>query len=224
MALITLSRQLGAGGSAIGRELAQRLGAEYLDRELVARVAARSGILEAEAAGYDEQLPGPWQRLAAALAASSPEETLPSVMPQPAGGPEMSRRLFAITRTIVEEAAASGNAVLVGRGAGFILEGRPALLRVHLHASLDARVAYLAAHLEELPPNARPDDASLRQFCASFDRARASYLRRHFGVDWNDARHYDLALDTGRLGLTRCVELIELAAREQAAWAGSPTR
>src|SRR5215218_6884521 len=58
MPVITISRQFAAAGQAVGRRLAERFGAELLDREIVATVAERAGIPEAEAEGYDERLPG----------------------------------------------------------------------------------------------------------------------------------------------------------------------
>jgi cytidylate kinase len=220
MPVITLSRQFGAGGAAIGRALADRFGAAYLDREILAIVAERSGIPEAEAEGYDERLPGLWQRLASALATSAPEVAVPSVPLEGLPTAAMGDRLAALTRVVIEEAAADGNAVILGRGGGFILAGRPGVLRVQLHASFEARLRYIASRVEELPPDTRPDEASLRDVCRSIDEARARYLKRHFDVDWMDARHYDLALDTGRLGLSRSVELIEAAARHLAGTSG----
>lgn len=218
MAVITLSRQYGSGGGAVGRALAQRLGAAYLDRELVAQVAARSGIPEAEAAGYDERLPSLWRRLAAALTSATPEEVTVALPAEVTGEAAIGERLFRLTRAVIEEAAATGNAVIAGRGAGFILAGRPGVLRVQLHASIAARVRYLRARVEELPPDVRPDadEAALKALCASVDRARAGYLRSHFGVDWMDLRNYDLSLDAGSLGLARCTDLIALAARDLA--------
>jgi len=211
--VITLSRQFGAGGAHIGRALAERFGAQYLDREIVARAAARVGIPEAEAEGYDERIPGLWQRIATALASSAPEVAVPAVPLEGLVVTAIGERLTAITRAIIEDEAAGGNVVIVGRGAGFILAGRAGVLNVQLHAALDIRLGYLRARVEELPADARPDDASLRALCRSLDDARAAYVKRNFDADWMDARHYDMALDTGRLGLARCVELIEVAAR-----------
>ncbi|MBA2254553.1 MAG: cytidylate kinase-like family protein [Chloroflexi bacterium] len=213
MPVITLSRQFGAAGAPIGRKLADRFGAEYLDREVVAMVAERSGIPEEEAEGYDERLPGLWQRIAAALATSAPEVAMP---PLPSGSlpdTEIGERLAALTRAVVEEAAARGNAVILGRGAAFILGRRPDALHVQLHASSEARLRYLLMRAEDIPSETRPDEKSLRELCRSFDRARGNYLKRRFDVDWMDARNYDLALDTGRLGIDTSVELIEAAAR-----------
>jgi cytidylate kinase len=120
-------------------------------------------------------------------------------------------KLVAITRGVIEEAAERGNAVIVGRGAAFILGRRPGTLHVQLHASLDARVRWLLARVEEIPDEARPEEKSLRELCQSIDSERAEYVRRLFGKEWLDARHYDLAIDSGRIGVARTVDVIERA-------------
>ena len=221
MPVITLSRQFGAGGAAVGRALAERFGAEYLDREVVALVAERMGIPEEEAEGYDERMPTLWQRVMAALAASAPEQAVPPVPQDAANSPHIHERMARLTRAVVEEAADRGNAVILGRGAAFILRDRPDVLRVHLHASLEDRLGYVRTQVEELPGDAGTDDDSVRALCRSVDAARARYLRDHFGVDVNDLRAYDLSIDTGRLGVARAVEIIDIAARQLAAAPGS---
>ncbi|MBA3778009.1 MAG: cytidylate kinase-like family protein [Chloroflexi bacterium] len=213
MPVITLSRQFGAAGGSIGRTVAERFVAEFLDRRIIALLAERSGIPEREAEGYDERLPGLWQRIAAAFASTAGEPVVPPIEVPVLPGPAMQERMARLTRAIIEEAASSGNAVIVGRGGAFILGRREDTLNVQLHASLDDRVGYLVARVEEIPDETRPDDDALRELCRSIDAARERYLRRHFRVDWNDARHYDLSLDTGRLGLSGTVNLIEAAAR-----------
>lgn len=221
MPIITISRQFGALGKPIGLALAERFGAEFVDRGIVAAVAARAGMPESEAEGYDERLPSLWQRIAAALATSAPEVSMPSLPSDVSLGSAIHERLPAITRAVIEEAAQSGNAVILGRGAAFILARRPDVLHVQLHAPLEARVRYLMTRVEEIPLDAKPDEASLRELCESFDRARSNYIRRLFGRDWLDATCYDLALDTGRFGLTGSVDLIEAAVRDPATAASS---
>jgi cytidylate kinase len=214
--VITISRQFGTAGVPIGLMLAERLGAEFLDRGIVAAVAERSGIPEAEAEGYDERLPSVWQRIAAALATSVPEVAMPPLPSEAVPAAAIHERLAALTRAVIEEAAERGNAVIIGRGAAFIIGRRPDALHVSLHASLDARVRYMLTRIEEIPPETRPDEASIRDLCRSFDQARGRYVRRMFDVDWQDARHYDLALDTGRLGVEGSVDIIEHVARRLA--------
>ncbi|MEP7380003.1 MAG: cytidylate kinase family protein, partial [Chloroflexota bacterium] len=116
MPVVTISRQFGAAGAPIGRLLAQRFGSELLDRAIVAQVALRAGIPERELESYDERLPTVWQRVASALAAS-PEPALPGVNLAPALAPmSVHERLVEITRALIEEAADTGNAVILGRG------------------------------------------------------------------------------------------------------------
>lgn len=214
MPVITISRQFGAAGVPVGRALADRLDAEFLDRAIVAQVAFRSGIPEDELETYDERMPSIWQRIASALAASSPEVVMPSVPYDQLPSMSTHDRLITITRAVIEEAAERGNAVIVGRGAAFILGRRPNVLNVQLHASRAARVRYLMTRVEEVPLETRPDERSLEQVCRSIDAARGDYIRRIFGADWLNATHYDLAIDSGRLGVARTVDLIESVARQ----------
>lgn len=213
MPVITVSRQFAAAGGPIGRELASRFDAELLDREIVADVAERAGLSEQEAEGYDEQLPGLWQRIVAALAMGGPDPSLP---PLPVGlvpTAAVQERLAQITRGVVEEAAARGNVVIMGRGGAYIVPRGPDVLHVQLHATLEARIRYLLARVEEIPADTRPDEESLRDLCRTMDARRADYIRRLFDRDWRDPDAYDLSIDTGSMGVTVTVDLIEMAVR-----------
>jgi cytidylate kinase len=213
MPVITISRLFGAAGAPIGKALAERFGAEMLDRAIVAHVALRAGIPERELESYDERLPTVWQRVASALAAS-PEPAMPGVTFSASLAPmSVHEQLVEITRLVIEEAADRGNAVILGRGGAFILANRPDVFHVQLHASLDARVRYLVSRVEQIPPEARPEEKALRELCVSIDSARAQYIQSVFGADWKEVTHYDLALDTGHLGVDKSIDLIESAVR-----------
>lgn len=213
MPVITISRQFGAAGVPVGRQLAERFGAEFLDRGIVGAVAVRMGVPESELESYDERVPSVWQRIVSALAAGSPDVTMPALPPEELGALSINDQLIRITRSVIEEAAARGNAVILGRGGAFVLGRRPDVLHVHLHAALDVRVHYLSTSLDEAPPDVRFDEPSLRRLCAEIDATRADYIRRLYGADWLDATNYDLSIDSGRLGIGATVELIEAAAR-----------
>lgn len=225
MPIVTISRTFGAGGSPIGRILARRMGAEFLDRGIVAEVAQRSGISEAEARGYDEQVRSVWQRMAAALTAGRTETATP-LPPTDTLDPGMGveERLARLTRGIIEEEAARGNAVIVGRGGAFILRDHPDALHVQIQAPIETRVRYLQSQAEELPDGTLPNVASLTQLCASIDARRADYVRRLFGVSWLDPVHYDLIIDTQTFNFESAADLIELGlARRLGPDAGLPT-
>ena len=213
MPVITISRPFGAAGVPVARVLAERFDAEFLDRDIVAQVAIRSGIPENELETYDERLPTFWQRVASALTTSSPEIAMP-VQPYDDRLSHLTThdRLVAITRAVIEEAAERGNAIIVGRGGAFILRGTPNALHVQIHAPIEARLRYLISRVDEVPADVRPDEKSLRAMCHSVDAARAEYIRSIFGADWLDATNYDLSLDSGRLGVERTADLIARAA------------
>lgn len=216
MPVVTVSRQFGAGGNAVGRLLARRFGAEYLDRDVVFEAARRAGIPEAIAYELDERTPGWVTRLGMALVAAYPEAIIPDMSGE-AAVPGDEDRVAGLTRDVIVEAADRGNAVIVGRGGAFVLRDRPTVLHVQLVASLEARVRYCRMRVEELDVPEPPDDASLARLCEGVDAARSDYLRRHFGVDWRDPAHYHLILDTGRLGLETTAALIATAAERVAA-------
>jgi cytidylate kinase len=229
VAVVTISRQFGAAGRPVGIGLAQRLGAEYLDRRLVAAAAERAGLSVEEAEGYDEQVPGLLQRLTAALATDFIDPVMLPTPLEPEVGMTIHDRLSSLTRAAIEEAAERDDAVILGRGGAFILRGRPGVLHVQLHASLDDRVRLLAGRVatipvEEIPPDVRPDEDSLRRLCEEMDARRAAYIRRHYDVDWLDASHYDLSLDSGHLSVDVMVDLIAMAARHVARRSGPVDR
>lgn len=212
MPVITISRQFGAGGSTIGHALADRFGAEYLDREIAMAVARRLGLPEGDVDDQDERAPGLLDRFGWILAAGHADAAAPYAESLVTAPPMDGDRLAALTQQIIREAAARGNAVIVGRGGCFVLRDRPGTLHVQLIASLEARIGFLRDRIEQAPADAQPDDASLRRLCQEIDQARGRYLHHLYGVDWRDSDHYALVIDTGKLGIHTATELIAAAA------------
>ena len=212
MPVITISRQFGAGGSTIGHALADRYSAEYLDREIAAAAAARLGVPERDAAEFDEREPGLLDRVGWVLAAGHADATAPDAESLVAAPPMDADRLAEITQQVIREAAARGNAVIVGRGGAFILRDHPGALHVQLVAPLAARLAYLRDRVEQAPADVRPDEASLERLCHEIDQARGRYLHHLYGVDWRDPAHYALVVDTGKLGIQAATDAIAAAA------------
>ena len=146
---------------------------------------------------------------------SSPDPAIPPLPADMLPATAVHERLARLTRAVIEEAAARGNAVILGRGGAFIIGRRPDAVHVQLHAPLEARLRYLVTRVEEIPLDTRPDEASLRDLCKTMDGRRADYIRRMFGVDWLDAELYDLSIDTGSVGVQATIDIIELAVRRR---------
>ena len=204
--IVTVSRQLGAGGEELAHRVAERLGFRVVDNELVDRVSERAGLPPAEVAAKEERAPGFVERLARALARSAPEQQGQPAekMPEPE---ELS--LVEATERAVAEIAAEGRVVLVGRAASAVLSGAHDALHVKIVAPVPARVERIAARYGV---DAREAERRLKES----DATRARYHRHHYQRDWNDAANYHMVLNTGALGVEGAVD--QVVARAKAMW------
>jgi CMP/dCMP kinase len=201
--LITISRQYGAGGSEVARLVAERLGWSVVDNDIVDRVARRAGLAAEIVARQDERIPGFVERLARALTASSQEYAVPELG---IAVREEEPSLVRLTEMVVQEVAAQGRVVLVGRAAPAVLGTSLDALHIKLVAprSFRIRLAEQAEGLDARAAEARMDEV---------DADRARYHREHYGRDWDDPAHFHMVLNTGLLGLDGATEIIVARAR-----------
>ena len=116
--IITISRELGAGGSDVARQVADALGWRVVDNELVDQIAARTGLSPAEVRDREERAPGFLERLIRLLSKAAPEMLTPAAERVL----ELEEaKLVKITEAVVEEIAQQGRVVLVGRAAPVVL-------------------------------------------------------------------------------------------------------
>jgi cytidylate kinase len=202
--LVTLSRQLGAGGSQVAAAVAEALSFRLVDRTLADSVAARAGVAPEEVARLEERTPGFLERFLHASAAELPDPFVP-----PTGALEdfEEAKLVRATRALVRELAAGGRVVIVGRGAWAILAGDPAALHVRVVAPREQRVARLAERL-------RTDARTAQQVLARSDAERARYFQTYYGLDVDDPTHFDLVVNTARLGIAGAATLIVTCVRQ----------
>jgi cytidylate kinase len=184
----------------VARRVASALGWRVVDNELVEAVAARAGLQPVDVAEREERVSGFVERLARTLAASTPELFPASVT----GGtiPKLQEAdLVRITESVVEEVAAGGRVVLVGRAAPAVL----ARERDSLHVKLVAPKAYrIQTAAERLGMD--PDDAAA--LLEETDAMRARYHRQYYKRDWHDPVNYHMVLNTGVLGLDGAAAVI----------------
>jgi cytidylate kinase len=204
--VITIARLFGAGGDTVGKMLAQRLKADYLGPELIDEVARRLEMPKEEVEAADEQ-PGTFlNRLLIALGAANPEPAISSegtAWIPPYADPHLDprRAILENTQQVIREAARSGNVIIVGRGGAYILSDLPGALHVFLRAAESERI--IAVMERE---NIGPDEA--RKRIKQTDENRRAYIRQVYGHTWDLPGHYDVVLDTGRLGYDATVEAI----------------
>jgi hypothetical protein len=188
--LITLSREHGAGGGSLARALGERLRLTVWDRELMAAVAERTGAEERFLASLDERRRGAIRDMIDGAIL---------------GGPYMKSEYLQALMSVVHTIASHGGAIIVGRGAHYILPAEDCF-RVRLVRPLEERVAQVAT-AQNLPER----DARAR--ITRRDQERVEYLRQHFKRDGTDPADYDLVLNSGVFALPSLVELVKTSYR-----------
>lgn len=186
--VITISREFGSGGRTIGKQVAERLGIPCYDQELIEKIEEKSGLAKEFIAERGEYtLRGGW------LANAFADRSL--------NGLSVQDYLWTIQRKTILELAEEGPCVIVGRCADYILDGKADLLKVFVHASIETRAKRIVEKYGESSeaPEKRLRDKDIR---------RSAYYHFYTDMEWGVAKNYDISLDSGTLGLDRCVEII----------------
>lgn len=181
--VVTVSREYGSGGAAIAAKLAALLGFRLLDRALIDRIASEAHVDPGTAERFDEHVDRWVERLGRAFRLGG----LEAVAEVDREAVLDAERAAALAARVIEEAAAIGGCVIVGRGAQCVLRGRPDVFHVFVYASLPERVRRIRERLGE--------EADVEGVIDTTDRERAAYVRRYFGASWLDPRLYDLMVN-----------------------------
>ncbi len=211
MPVITIGRQFGAGGKTVGEMVARELHVDLLESRIIDEVAHRLQLPREEVEAEDEQRGSLLSRLLVALGSASSEPLIPpevTAWSPPNADPAFDTRkaVLQITQHVIQEAARAGNVVIVGRGGAYILRDFPGALHVFLRADTDARVKTVMERYK-----ITSDDEARRRIKLT-DENWTAYIKQVYGHDRNLANHYDMVLDTGRLGYETTVKLIVTAA------------
>ena len=190
--IITISRQFGSGGRSIGKEVAKTLGIAYYDRELIEKVAEKTGLSPDFIAERGEYSP-------------SKNPFAYSFVDRSINGMSLSDYLYNEQRRVILELADKEPCVIVGRCADYILRERTDCLHAFIHASEEVRAERIVKLYGEtnVEPKKRLHDK---------DKKRAVNYKYYTDQEWGLAKNYDITLDSGTLGIDTCVKIpVELA-------------
>ena len=189
--IITVSRQFGSGGRSIAKAVAERLGFDYYDNELVCEIAKESGFSEdfireaGEYAGYKSSL-------LFSLATGGMSG---------ANGMSTTDSLYVFQHNLIKKLAEKGKCVIVGRCADYILKDRKDCFNVFIHADMQFRADRIVRLYGE-----RDDSPEKR--LTDKDKKRMSYYQHYTYRRWGDADNYHLCLNSGVIGIDKCVDII----------------
>lgn len=178
MAIITISREMGSGGIPIAHKVAEKLGYQLIDGEMIMAAAEAYGLSPEAVEQADEKPP-------------HFVDTLDSKQ-------FLDLHLIEL---IILEAALKGNVVIYGRGGQDLLKDVNSVLRTRIIAPFEDRVERWAER-EWLDPD------RARYLVRKSDQQRAGFIKYYFDRDWDDCVHYDLVINTQRLSEDKAVQVI----------------
>jgi cytidylate kinase len=183
--VITIASQPGSGGTAVGQEICKRMGFDFFHHDIVEQIA-RSAKIRSTVINTLEK-----ERL------SGVKDFISSLMEDQYVHPgTYLRHLIHVINTIAEH----GRAVIVGRGANFILPPEN-IFAVRIIAPLEARVRNVALAYKVPVEEAK-------QRISGRESSRKAFVRRSFNADIADPNHYDMTVNTGKIGIEAAVEAI----------------
>lgn len=193
--IVTITRQYGSGGHDIGKRLAEKLGVDFYDKELISIAAKESGVAPEIFKDVDEKATN---SLLYSLSTGlySYGNNFSSINDLP-----VNDRLYILQHKIIKDLADKGTFVVVGRCADYVLRDYPNVIKVFIYADLDSRVARAVARHDI-------DPARAKQAVQKADKRRANYYSFYSGKKWGLADNYDLCINSTNITTEQAVKLI----------------
>ncbi|MCI9162202.1 MAG: cytidylate kinase-like family protein [Lachnospiraceae bacterium] len=187
--VITISREFGSGGREVGFRLAEKLGIPFYDKEIISMAAEDSNIAEDVFHAHDEMI-GKQERVDHEYVSVDPFSVLYEVPVQD--------QLFMAQSQIIRRLEQAGPCVIIGRCSDFIVQDG---FHVFICGSMKKRVERMQLLKQE---NGRKMESRIREI----DQRRRDYYQYFTGNEWGNPRNYHLSLNSGKLGVERCVDMI----------------
>ena len=189
--IITISREFGSGGRSIGKLIAEKLGIPYYDKELIKHVSEETGLSPEYVENAGEYAPG-----------KSRLSFLPALGNHSfANGMSAADFLWCIQHKVILDLSEKESCVIVGRCADYILKDNPDAIHVFIHAPTNYRadrIVRLYGEREKKPIERLTDK----------DGKRRAHYKHFTGREWGQCQNYHISLDSCKLGIERCADMI----------------
>lgn len=187
--VITISREYGAGGGTIGRAVSERLGLEYLDKAIILSTANEAQVNVESVFKLDENVPTNFGFA----------QSLFDFYNRP-----LNEKLFEAQADVIRMFGERGNCIIVGRNANSILREYDNTLHVFICGKLDDRVNRMMQ--KEMYKGV--SESKMVDLVKTVDKRRYKYCEYYTNTRFGDAMNYDICLDSSRLGIDKCVDII----------------
>lgn len=191
---ITIEREYGSGGTKIARKLSEVSGVPCYGQEILEAVAKKQGIPVERINQYEEKATG---SLLYTMFVMSRVQT---------GDPNMlteEGKVFLDEQLEIRRLATEGPAIFLGHCASDALKDQKGVVKVFIHSENDEEIKNRITKDYGIDPE---NVDSTRRY---YNKKRAGYFRANTGNDWNDLKNYDIVLDSSKLGIDGCVNVLK---------------
>ncbi len=197
MSVITISRQFGAGGKTLAQKVADKLNYKIAHEEIIEKLAEQAKVSSDVVSAFENEGRGLLKRASYFL---TRQRFIDHVMDENRN--YMDGEIYIdMLNKIVPEVADEGNMIMLGRGAQFILKGRPDTFHVLLVAERNDRIRFMQEQYGLSPEKAR--EAVDRQ-----GKRREALMRLFNRGDYDDATHYSMVINQSKMDLDMAAELV----------------
>lgn len=189
--VITISREFGSNGRIIAKELAEKLGVHFYDKDLLHIVQENCEIPYEELARVDEKAASKWRY---------PVENDYQMQNKYRFEP-INDVLFKEESKVIRELAKKESCVIVGRCSNYLLQDETDHLSVYIYAPLTKRVMTVMER-EDL------DRKNAEVLVKKMDKQRQYYYNYHTDQKWKDMEQYHLCIDSSRFTIDEIVNMI----------------
>ncbi len=195
--IVTIGREFGSGGRELGRKLAEKLGFEYYDNEIVTQIAERTALSEQYVREVIER---------------SPHELFPITVGHSftyisSYALDKKQAVFREKENVLKKMAETSNCVIVGRCADYILKDyKP--FKIFVYANMPSKIARCR---ERNNGAVELNDKKIKKYIKEIDRHRASYYNFFTGQEWGDKLYYDVCVNTTSTPINDIVEYLAKA-------------
>ncbi len=219
MSIITVAREYGSGGKDIAKIIADRLGYDCVDKELIAEIAHTAGVSEELVEKMDEVGESAVRRFLGELFTPTTVYSLspeypPLIWPYVPGDDEGTKDPTSLKNTFLDRGeylqilqdtirslAGRKNVIIVGRGSQCILSDSTTVFHTLFIAPFEYRVDVI---MDEM--NLSHDRAA--ELIKEKDRQRAHYLQNNYQRDWTDATLYHMVFNTSRTSWENMADIV----------------
>ena len=197
MAVITISRQYGAGGITLGKMIADELGYVFADSEIIARVAEMANVSTHWVETVENEAGGKLSRFITRLVS---KPLVDRILKDERGYIDEEIYLDYLV-LIIAQIADEGNTVVLGRGSQYILNDHPDAFHILMIDEFENRVRFMKEHYD------LPDSRAMRVVKGE-DKRRKALFQKLGKTDYDDPFLYHLVLNMSKVSLEQAKNMV----------------